>query len=277
VDTTFEQIDHGKEQRTCLLLTERQSRYGDFASMIDIDRARSGKMCRVITWYISPFFNPFVTVDKAKNKVIEPSCKQMANFLRLEPGVIIQKQIALCSRELSQCKGYIFCLGEISNLAADALESVYARNLARVTLNKSRSLILLCKATAEVDHDTVWPGFYGESGPRFFVLPEEATPLSHLLFSLQKEIDQNLNRSTELWDQVQQMCLRRNGLEFLCEHAIVCILPDGPHFRQCAFHSSKLNLDDICPIICRTAEAYRFKCVVVENKEKEYLLLANAP
>lgn len=259
----------------CLILTEAMSRYGNDAAMLVLSQIVDDGLCRVITFmqmYAQKDYS--IKFTQRGKPLIHLQVEDFVELLRHAPYMNTPKILLRTAVDLLDNPGQVWCVGEMNSTKAQALHRLYNGQISIMPTDSQTSLCVFQIPSSDINSDSVWPDFQGDYGPRLLILPLSDTHLGAMLSNLQYLVNISSLEGLNLWRQFHSTCLTRKGIHALCQEAVLCILPDGPHFRQAAFHSLAFSSNTIVDALCKILKTFNYDCTITENSNDEYTLLS---
>ena len=231
-----------------IVLSEERSRFSDGGQMLPANEVPDDGLCRAII-----------------------GCEESDKITAV---VSYPELIVLALHDMCDTDFRIWCCGEVSNIYTNQIRESVPRDFASMKADKRDDLIIFCLTPHAINTPAFWPIFAGDYGCRYFAFSDQTSnnfvQFEQTMAALHSEIAANSAVALSLWRQIRQTCLTRSGIRDICRETIACVLPDGPHFNEVAFHSINRSLNEITASVSQIAEKYSVEYSIVNNLGNEY-------
>lgn len=103
-----------------------------------------------------------------------------------------------------------------------------------------------------------------------------ATQVARTMLGTQEDVPPAIVADVlDQWRALLRSCWNRSTLRGLCQEALLCVLPDGPHHSEVSFNASRLSATEITAALSDILIERGVACSVIENPGEQYLMLSD--
>lgn len=247
------------------LLVEPTSRFGDGGIMLPPSLS-IGSMKRVLVGGVVNL-PEYDHVDRRSIRYVRESDvgSNSTCVISHYPSLIRCIEMSL---QRTSCANHLTYIGFVNN--NDIKLDRRPASLFSIPVSKTHSLVSYVILATEDMHYTLFANYENENSVYTFA-DIVGTELSSVLLKITRGIISQHPSVVDSWQDFVDRAMQREHLEMFCDQAHFIVGPDGPHFNNAAFHTSKMSTTQIIHAVENIGKSNEVPVVITFNTDTQYL------